>query len=227
MSVGATEAKRNGDYGCINAINDFYARLKHCHVGDYLVANQLGAWGMVGGKFIDTRRWKTDECSHLCLTKDEICNGSYKEVLSNGDHKVAKREEDSVVIKECRFSEVCGGDCGDTAPTPTPTPVPTPAPTPTPTPKPKDPTEPSAAAKAWGELAEFKFNDDGWQSKDGKGFNWTRFGIDAAGAAALATGAGILTNTLIKKSQLKSGYQNIRCVSWGAAAGFGEVFIVR
>jgi hypothetical protein len=69
----------------------------------------------------------------------------------------------------------------------------------------------------------------GWKDADGA-FNWLRLGLDALGGAVVGTTAGILTNSLIKKSQLESGYENIMC-SFGAGgasnAAYGEVFIVR
>jgi hypothetical protein len=74
---------------------------------------------------------------------------------------------------------------------------------------------------------EKNFDLNGWTGKDG-GFNWLRLGLDAAGGAIVGTGAGILTNVLIKNSQLKSGYESVQCMSaTGTTAEYGETFIVR
>jgi hypothetical protein len=74
--------------------------------------------------------------------------------------------------------------------------------------------------------ARFKDQVSGWTAKDG-GFNWVRLGADAAGGAILSTGAGLLTNTLIKNSQLSKGYESLRCESGGISAKYGETLFVR
>jgi hypothetical protein len=72
-----------------------------------------------------------------------------------------------------------------------------------------------------------KMDADGWRSAEG-GFNTTRLLADAAGGAVIGTAAGVLTNVLMKKSQLKSGYESVQCVYGNAgAAAFGEQFIVQ
>ena len=71
------------------------------------------------------------------------------------------------------------------------------------------------------------FEANGWRSKDGK-FNWARLGVDGAAAAVVGAGVGILTNVLMKKSQLKSGYESIQCTYGnGGTAAYGDTFILK
>lgn len=71
------------------------------------------------------------------------------------------------------------------------------------------------------------FDLSDWTSKTG-GFNWFRVAIDAAGGAIVGTGAGLLTNTLIKNSQLKTGRESVYCTyGSGNTAAFAETFVVR
>jgi hypothetical protein len=82
----------------------------------------------------------------------------------------------------------------------------------------------------WKEISALnrKFTADGWKDKNGN-FNWARLGVDVAAGTVVGAGAGILTHSLVKKSQLKKGYESIQCVYGGgnATAAYDEMFIVR
>jgi hypothetical protein len=88
----------------------------------------------------------------------------------------------------------------------------------------------SGIEEKWKEIQALdnQFKADGWKNADGN-FNWARFGVDAAAGTVVGAGTGILTNYLIKNSQLKKGYESIQCV-YGApstTSSYGESFIVR
>jgi hypothetical protein len=108
-------------------------------------------------------------------------------------------------------------------------PVPNPAP---PVPVPVPVIDNPAAENALAEIQKIEkddkfFNLSGWTNKEGK-FNWMRLGIDAAGAAVIGTTAGVLTNSLMKKSQLESGYKSLQCTyGQSGSASYGETFILR
>jgi hypothetical protein len=69
--------------------------------------------------------------------------------------------------------------------------------------------------------ARFAADVDGWTNKDG-GFNASRLGADLAGTAVVGAGAGVLTNVIMKKSQLAKGYESIRCSVGGQSARYGQ-----
>jgi len=67
----------------------------------------------------------------------------------------------------------------------------------------------------------------GWKTADGN-FNGLRMGVDIAGGAVVGTTSGVLTNVLMKKSQLNSGYEAVRCeFGRGESVKWGDSFIVR
>jgi len=75
---------------------------------------------------------------------------------------------------------------------------------------------------------EGQLNASGWRSTKGD-FNWKRLGIDMGGATIVGAGAGVLTNIIMKNSQLKSGYGSIECVygSPQTTVAYGTSFVVR
>jgi|GEM_PF-5370843 len=66
----------------------------------------------------------------------------------------------------------------------------------------------------------------GWTDAGG-GFNYARFGIDAAAAVVLGSVGGFITNRLVKNSQVEKGFENVMCTVGGSpVAGWGDVFMV-
>ncbi len=65
-----------------------------------------------------------------------------------------------------------------------------------------------------------------WKNEDGK-FNTTRLASDLTAAVVLGTTGGLVTSSVIKKNQVKKGFENIRCVIGGqAVADWGDQFKV-
>jgi hypothetical protein len=94
----------------------------------------------------------------------------------------------------------------------------------------KKDTKPEPVIDAYNKVKEIEksFNVSGWVNKEGTGFNWTRFGADAAGGTVVGAGTGILVNSMIKDSQLEDGYKSIQCTfGIGGTADYEETFIVR
>jgi hypothetical protein len=72
-----------------------------------------------------------------------------------------------------------------------------------------------------------KFTADGWKDKNGN-FNWARLGVDAAAGTVMGVTSGVLTNSLMKKSQLKKGHESIQCIyGQSGSAAYGETFVPR
>ena len=65
-----------------------------------------------------------------------------------------------------------------------------------------------------------------WKDKDGK-FNTARLASDTAAGVILGTAGGLISNKLIKKSQVKKGFENIGCyVAGQEVAAYGDEFTV-
>jgi hypothetical protein len=65
-----------------------------------------------------------------------------------------------------------------------------------------------------------------WKNEDGK-FNTARLASDAAAGVVLGTAGGLISNKLIKKSQIKKGFEGIGCyVAGQEVADYGDQFTV-
>ena len=65
-----------------------------------------------------------------------------------------------------------------------------------------------------------------WRNADGK-FNTARLASDATAGVILGTAGGLISNKLIKKNQVKKGFEGIGCYVGGqAVAEFGDEFTV-
>ena len=65
-----------------------------------------------------------------------------------------------------------------------------------------------------------------WKNSEGK-FNTTRLASDSIAGAVLGTAGGLITSSVIKKNQLKSGFEDINCQVGGqSVADFGDEFRV-
>ena len=65
-----------------------------------------------------------------------------------------------------------------------------------------------------------------WRNKDGK-FNTARLASDATAGVILGTAGGLISNKLIKKNQVKKGFENIGCYVGGQQiAEYGDEFTV-
>lgn len=65
-----------------------------------------------------------------------------------------------------------------------------------------------------------------WKSADGT-FNVARLASDSIAGAVLGTASGLITGSIIKKNQVKKGFENVRCVVGNqVVAGYGDEFTV-
>ncbi len=65
-----------------------------------------------------------------------------------------------------------------------------------------------------------------WKNKDGK-FNTARLTSDAAAGVVLGTAGGLISNSIIKKNQIKSGFEDISCsVAGQLVADYADEFTV-
>lgn len=65
-----------------------------------------------------------------------------------------------------------------------------------------------------------------WKDKDGN-FNTARLASDSVAGVVLGTAGGLISNHLIKKSQVKNGMEDIRCTVGGqVVAEYGDEFMV-
>lgn len=77
-------------------------------------------------------------------------------------------------------------------------------------------------------LNAFKYGQEQsvWKNAEGK-FNTARLASDATAGVVLGTAGGLISNKLIKKSQIKKGYEGIGCyVAGQEVAGYGDEFTV-
>ena len=61
-----------------------------------------------------------------------------------------------------------------------------------------------------------KINDklNGWKNKEGK-FNTARLASDSIAGVVLGTAGGLITSSIVKKSQVKAGFEDINCTIGG------------
>ena len=65
-----------------------------------------------------------------------------------------------------------------------------------------------------------------WKNKDG-GFNTARLASDGIAGVVLGTAGGLITSNVIKKNQIKSGFEDIKCtISGQTVADWGDDFQV-
>ncbi len=65
-----------------------------------------------------------------------------------------------------------------------------------------------------------------WKSADGT-FNVARLASDSIAGAVLGTASGLITGSIVKKNQVKKGFENVRCVVGNqVVAGYGDEFTV-
>lgn len=65
-----------------------------------------------------------------------------------------------------------------------------------------------------------------WRNKDGE-FNTARLASDMTAGVVLGTAGALITSSLVKKSQVESGFEDIKChISGQAVAEFGDEFTV-
>ena len=70
------------------------------------------------------------------------------------------------------------------------------------------------------------FKTSVWKNKDG-GFNTARLASDGIAGVVLGTAGGLITSNIIKKNQIKSGFEDIQCtISGQVVASFGDDFQV-
>lgn len=81
-----------------------------------------------------------------------------------------------------------------------------------------------AAASAKGIAAGFEKTV--WKNEEGK-FNTTRLASDSIAGVVLGTAGGLITSSVIKKSQVKNGFEDISCTVGGqVVAGWDDLFRV-
>lgn len=65
-----------------------------------------------------------------------------------------------------------------------------------------------------------------WRDADGN-FNTARLATDSAAGVVLGTAGGLVTNKIIKKNQIKKGFEDIQCTVGGqVVANFGDEFTI-
>ena len=65
-----------------------------------------------------------------------------------------------------------------------------------------------------------------WKNAEGK-FNTSRLLSDSVAAVVLGTTSGVITSTLVKKNQIKKGFESLRCMVGGQpVADYGDEFVV-
>ncbi len=70
------------------------------------------------------------------------------------------------------------------------------------------------------------FGQSRWKNKDG-GFNTARLASDSIAGVVLGTVGGVVTSNVIKKNQIKGGFEDVQCTVAGqVVAGYGDEFIV-
>ena len=65
-----------------------------------------------------------------------------------------------------------------------------------------------------------------WKNSEGK-FNTARLASDSIAGVVLGTVGGIVTANVVKKSQVKQGFEDMKCSIGGqSVANFGDDFVV-
>ena len=82
-----------------------------------------------------------------------------------------------------------------------------------------------AAGKVLNGIAE-TFDVSVWKNSDG-GFNTARLASDGIAGVTLGTIGGLITSNIIKKNQVKSGFEDMKCANGGqVVADWGDEFDV-
>ena len=82
-----------------------------------------------------------------------------------------------------------------------------------------------AAGKVLDSISD-QFETSVWKNKDG-GFNTARLASDGIAGVVLGTAGGLITSNVIKKNQIKSGFEDIKCtISGQTVADWGDDFQV-
>ena len=69
-------------------------------------------------------------------------------------------------------------------------------------------------------------NTSVWKNKEGN-FNTSRLVSDSVAGVVLGTAGGLITSNVIKKNQVKGGFEDIKCSIRGqVVAGYGDEFQV-
>ena len=85
----------------------------------------------------------------------------------------------------------------------------------------------SALANAYVKLKGWSFEANVWRDEQGK-FNTSRLISDSVAGIVLGTAGGLITSSVIKKNQIKEGFEDIQCVIGGqTVANWGDEFIVK
>ena len=85
----------------------------------------------------------------------------------------------------------------------------------------------SALANAYVKLKGWSFEANVWRDEQGK-FNTARLISDSVAGVVLGTAGGLITSSVIKKNQIKEGFEDIQCVVGGqTVANWGDEFIVK
>lgn len=73
---------------------------------------------------------------------------------------------------------------------------------------------------------EYNNNRSVWKTADG-GFNYARLASDSIAGVVLGTAGGLITSKVVKKNQLKRGFENVSCTIGGqSVASYGDEFTV-
>ncbi|MBQ8255502.1 MAG: carboxypeptidase-like regulatory domain-containing protein [Alphaproteobacteria bacterium] len=82
-----------------------------------------------------------------------------------------------------------------------------------------------AAGKVLNSISE-QFKTSVWKNKEG-GFNTARLASDSIAGVVLGTAGGLITSNIIKKNQIKGGFEDIKCTIGGQVVSeFGDDFQV-
>ncbi|MBQ2005460.1 MAG: hypothetical protein II219_01480, partial [Alphaproteobacteria bacterium] len=70
------------------------------------------------------------------------------------------------------------------------------------------------------------FDTSVWKDKDGD-FNTARLASDSIAGVVLGTTGALVTSNIVKKNQVKGGFEDIQCIIGGqTVAGWGDEFQV-
>ena len=93
-------------------------------------------------------------------------------------------------------------------------------------PEKKDPQVENAKQVLSGFFASASANRNVWKNEEGK-FNTARLASDLGAAVVLGTVGGVVSGTVIKKKQIKKGFESLQCYIGGKPmAGWGDTFNV-
>ena len=71
-----------------------------------------------------------------------------------------------------------------------------------------------------------KFQSSDWKTETGQ-FNTARLISDSVAGVVLGTVGGLVTSSIVKKSQTKQGFEDLNCVISGqVVAGYGDEFVI-